>query len=117
MAMGMTVDRLAQRLSAKVHFIEQGREIACAYAGDFLSLVMGRAKPGCAWFTVMNNVNVAAVACLTDCACVVLCEGTEPDPMLLEKCKAHKIPLLSPRHPIYEACVEFYKASRDEGIL
>lgn len=115
--MSLTVEKYAGRISAEAYFLQEDREISCAYAGDFLSIVMGSAKPGCVWFTVMNNVNVAGVACLIDCACVVLCEGTKPDPMLLEKCRAHGISLLSTPQPVFEACVEFYKVCRDEGIL
>lgn len=115
--MALTVEKYAQKVSAKVYCLQRDREITCAYAGDFLSFVMGRAQPGCVWFTVMNNVNVAGVAHLTDCSCVVLCEGTAPDAALLEKCRAHDIPLLSTPQPVYEACVEYYKACKDEGIL
>ncbi len=51
------------------------REIKGAYQGDLLSWVMGRAQADNAWITIMSNVNVIAVASLSDVSCVILCEG------------------------------------------
>ena len=41
------------------------------YAGDLLSWVMSHATAGDAWVTIMSNINVAAVASLTEVACVI----------------------------------------------
>ena len=94
----MTVDRLRDILDARVAVLGDGeREVLSGYCGDFLSNVMGKAPADCVWFTVMSNVNVCAVATLTDCAAVVLCEGTEPD----------AANLLITGLPVYEAAVKF----------
>ena len=79
------------------------REIVGGYAGDFLSFVMGRAPADCAWFTVMTNVNVSAVATLADVGVIVLCEGVEPTPQLLEKVQEHGINLIGTEADIFEA--------------
>ena len=50
------------------------REIGGCYIGDLLSWVMGRAQQGDVWITIMNNINIVAVASLTGCACILLCE-------------------------------------------
>lgn len=55
------------------------KEVTSAYIGDLLSWVMGKAKSGDAWITIMSNKNILAVATLTDCACVILAEGVTPD--------------------------------------
>lgn len=56
------------------------RKIQYGYCGDLLSWVMGRAKSGNAWITIMNNINVVAVASLADVTCVIFAEGTDvPD--------------------------------------
>ena len=55
------------------------RSVRGGYAGDLLSWVMGRAKEGDAWLTIMSNANIVAVAALTDVSCVILCEGVQPD--------------------------------------
>ena len=46
---------------------------------------MSHAKCGDCWFTVMGNVNAVAVAVLSDCAAIVLCENSTLDGDALEK--------------------------------
>ena len=45
------------------------------YAGDLLSRAMSHVKAGNLWITIMNNMNVIAVASLTEDAAVLLAEG------------------------------------------
>ena len=37
------------------------KEVTSAYIGDLLSWVMGKAKSGDAWITIMSNKNILAV--------------------------------------------------------
>lgn len=83
------------------------REIIGGYAGDFLSFVMGRAPSSCAWFTVMTNVNVCAVATLADVGVVVLCEGVEPSEQLLDKAKEHNVNLIGTELDVFEAVKKY----------
>ena len=102
----MTVNQLADLLDAKVDNLPDGeRELTAGYCGDFLSFVMGKAPEGCAWFTVMNNVNVCAVATLADCGAVVLCEGVFPDAALSEKVRRQDVNLLLTDKTVYEAAL------------
>ena len=102
----MTVGKLADILGARIAVLADGdREVECAYCGDFLSNVMGKAPADCVWYTVMSNVNVCAVAALTDCAAVVLCEGAEPDAALAERAKEKGVNLLVTQLGMYEAAV------------
>ena len=72
----MTVKELSEALSATVICMPDGdREVSGGYAGDLLSWVMGRARLGDAWVTIMSNVNIVAVATLADPSCIVLSEG------------------------------------------
>ena len=48
------------------------RQITVPFCCDLLSIAMGRAPAGCAWVTVMANMNTLAVSALTDTACVIL---------------------------------------------
>ena len=50
------------------------RSITKPFCCDLLSIAMGRAPAGCAWVTVMGNLNTLAVAALADAACVILAE-------------------------------------------
>ncbi len=100
----MTVKELVQVLDAKVYNLDdEMREVTSGYAGDFLSAVMGKAPTDSAWFTIMNNVNVCAVATLAEVAVVVLCEGVEPDQPLLNKVKMQGVNLIAVKEDIYGA--------------
>ncbi len=100
----MTVNELKHLLNATVYNLEDGdREITCGYAGDFLSFVMGKAPTDCVWFTVMNNINVCAVATLAEVGVIVLCEGVEPDEPLLNKVKMQGVNMLAVDLDVYEA--------------
>ena len=58
----MTVEQLAKTEGfAPICVPDETREILGGYAGDLLSWVMGRAKEGDAWVTIMSNVNIVAV--------------------------------------------------------
>ena len=53
------------------------RVVTGGYVGDLLSWVMGRARSGQAWITIMSNINTVAVASLADVACVTLPEDVQ----------------------------------------
>jgi len=74
----MTVKELAQKAGFEAVLLPDGdREICGVYIGDLLSWVMGRAQSGNVWITIMSNLNVIAVASLSDVSCVLLSEGVE----------------------------------------
>ena len=76
----MTVKELAGKQGFKSVAMPDGnREIHGIYIGDLLSWVMGRAKADDAWITIMSNINIVAVATLTDVACVLLAEDVTPE--------------------------------------
>ena len=78
------------------------REVIGAYIGDLLSWVMGRASSDNAWITIMSNVNVIAVATLSDVSCVILAEGVTPDDELVRTASAKGVNLLVSSMPTYE---------------
>lgn len=76
----MTVRGLKEALDLSAFALPEGdRDVRGGYAGDLLSWVMGRAREGDAWLTIMSNANIVAVATLADVSCILLCEGVEPD--------------------------------------
>ncbi len=84
-------------------------EITKPFACDLLSFAMSKASKGCAWFTVMGNVNTIAVSVLTECACMVLCEGAELDQVALEKAKQQNVTVYSTEMPVFDAALALYK--------
>ena len=101
----LTVEMLAKELDLNIMELpDGGREIEGGYAGDLLSWVMGRAQPGDAWVTIMSNMNVSAVAQLTDVACVIFAEGVVPDREAVNKAELHGINLLGSDLGVFELC-------------
>lgn len=84
------------------------RHLTGCYIGDLLSWVMGKAEPGHVWITIMSNVNIVAVATLTDCAAVLLAEGVMPEADVLEKANAQGVTVLSSEKSAYELSKEIY---------
>lgn len=78
------------------------REISGAYVGDLLSWVMGRANSGDAWITIMSNVNILAVATLTDVACIILTEGVSLDADVLSTAVEKGVNVISSTATSYE---------------
>ena len=76
----MTVFELSQQSGIRVLAMPAPeREIEGVYVGDLLSRCMSRVTEGCLWITIMSNINIIAVASLTDVACIVLAEGVSLD--------------------------------------
>lgn len=99
----MNVSQLVQEAGYTVFSRGEDRAVESGYCGDFLSNIISRAPDACAWLTVMNNVNVAAVATLIDCACIVLCEGTAPDEALQKRAESLGLWVIGTRENVFEA--------------
>ena len=74
------------------------------YAGDFLSRAMSRVSEGDLWITIMNNVNVIAVASLTDAAAVILAEDVTMDASVINAANAKGVCVYSSDKTVYELC-------------
>jgi len=72
------------------------------YASDLLSCVMAGAKPGNLWVTLQAHVNIVAVAALTEVSAVIISEGAQPEPAVIEKANAQGITLLGTSASTYQ---------------
>lgn len=91
----MTVEQLKNELDLKaVCLADPQREIEGGYVGDLLSWVMGKAQSSNAWITIMSNLNIIAVASLTDVACIVLAEGVQLDENVIKTAEQKEINVL-----------------------
>ena len=79
------------------------------YAGDFLSRAMSRVEYGNLWITIMSNVNVIAVASLTEAAAVILAEDVTMTPDVLAAAEEKGVAVYSSGKSVYELCVEIDK--------
>lgn len=100
----MNVSDLVNKLDLKVltDCDISDREVSGCYIGDLLSWVMGRATSGDVWITIMNNINIVAVASLTDCACILLCEGVNVEKEIIDKANSQDIVILQSDKTAYE---------------
>ena len=80
----------------------EDREINGCYIGDLLSWVMGRAQADNVWITIMNNVNIVAVAALADVACILLCEDVKVDQSIIDKANSQNIIIVSSKLTAFE---------------
>lgn len=102
----MTVNELSTKCGFKGVAIPDGeKQVTGGYAGDLLSWVMGRAKEGDAWITIMSNVNIIAVAALADVACIILTEGVGVDEDIIKTAVEKGVNVLSTDLTTYETAV------------
>ena len=102
----MTVKELSEHQAFEsVTMPQPEREIKNVYIGDLLSWVMGKAQENDAWITIMNNVNVIAVASLSDTACVILSEGVTLAEDIKSTAEKKGINVLSTEKSSFEAAI------------
>ncbi len=74
------------------------------YVGDLLSRAMSHVESGNLWITIMNNINVVAVASLTEAAAVLLAEDVTLMPEAEAAAKEKGICILSASESAFELC-------------
>ena len=104
----MKVSELIEKLNLDI-LTQKGfedRDVTGCYIGDLLSHVMGKATEGDCWITILNNINIVAVASLTEAACVLLSEGVSADEKIIEKADGEGIIILKSDLTAYELAVK-----------
>ena len=92
----MTVNELTAKYALTPVVVPDGeREVSGGYCGDLLSWVMGRAQQDNAWITIMSNMNIVAVASLSDVSAVILAEGVTLDQSVIDTASAKGVNILS----------------------
>lgn len=85
-------------------------QISNVYICDLLSWVMSHAQKGDAWITVLTNVNVAAVAVMTDVACVIIPEDIIAEELTLKKANENGIIIISSQYSAFEISKRIIKS-------
>lgn len=107
----MTIHDVVQGLSAAYLTPEPSAEYQCekpingGYACDLLSLVIAGVQQDEAWFTILNSMNVVAVAVLSECALVVLTERVTMEPSVVARAIEKNVTIVSTPLSTYAACV------------
>ncbi|MDD3170784.1 MAG: AraC family transcriptional regulator [Bacilli bacterium] len=74
--------------------VDLTKPIKGMYVSDLLSWVMGHAKEeNTVLLTVLNSLNVVAVAVLLDFSAVIFCEDVTPNEEIVVKANSENIPL------------------------
>ncbi len=103
----MTVKELTQALELRsLTMPDPDKACEGVYIGDLLSWVMGRAQYADVWITIMSNINVVAVAALSDVACILLAENVVPEDTVLQTAEAKGINVLTSPKTAYQLARE-----------
>ncbi len=103
----MTVSELKEKLALEeISLPDSEREVTGCYIGDLLSWVMGAAKSGDAWITIMSNINIVAVAALCDTALIILAEGVTVDDVVKNAAMLRGVNILSSDKSAYVLATE-----------
>ncbi len=100
----MKVDALCEKLGARVLCGTTDREFEGVYTGDLLSRAMSRVQMDNAWVTIMANINVVAVANLTEPAVIVLAEDVIMQQDALDAALENDLCVITSPMSAYEIC-------------
>ena len=87
------------------------RKISGAYVCDLLSMAMAGVKDGDLWITVHTNINIVAVASLTNAACVVIPEAIPVEELTVKRAEEQGVVLIQAPHSSYEIAVRYFLQS------
>ena len=90
--------------------IYQDLPISHGYCCDMLSWAMSRLDGLSCWFTILNSINVIAVASLSGCPCIVLTENVTMNDEVLNKARDENICVCVSGESTYDAAVRLAKA-------
>ncbi len=107
----MTVEKLAQVLNADILTCaeDKDKQVTGCYVCDLLSLAMSKVQAGDAWITVQTNINIAAVAVLTDASCVVVAEGMHIEDSVTAKASSEGVTIIKTQMSAFDAAMEIGK--------
>ncbi len=91
----MKIKNLADKIGMTIKSGSGDKEVSGVYVCDLLSWVISHAKPNDLWVTVINNVNIIAVASLADVACIVIPENINIDENVLKIAEEKDVTILS----------------------
>lgn len=100
----MKVDDIIKNLQLGIAAGSGGteNEAAGCYIGDLMSMAMAKLEQGFVWITIQTNLNVVAVASLTDAACVIIADGCTLDSDAAKRADTEEIPVLTTEKSAYE---------------
>ena len=102
----MNVKELANELNLEI-ISDSGnmnQKVDGAFAGDLLSLAMSSVEKDNVWVTVQTNLNILAIASLTEASCVIVASSMNISDEVIQKAKDEEICLFRSKDNVYELC-------------
>ena len=93
--------------------VYQDLPVSRGYCCDMLSWSMSRLDGETCWFTILNSINVIAVASLAGCPCVVLAENVIMDEGVLSKAKDENICICMSGDSTFDAAARLAEAFKN----
>lgn len=78
------------------------------YVSDLLSDVMGNAREGDAWITIMRHMNAVAVASMIGLSAVIFAKGLVPEQAVIDRAETENVCLISSPLPVLDLAAILY---------
>jgi hypothetical protein len=82
------------------------REVQGCYCSDLLSHCMSNIDSGNLWITVQVNINIVAIAVLTELSAIIISQDMTVDSSVIEKATEENITIFRSPLPSYELCLK-----------
>lgn len=105
----MTINDISKALELTLITGDVAKEFDGVYVGDLLSRAMSHVEADNLFVTIMANVNVIAVASLTEAAAVILCEDVRLPEEAIEAANTNGITVLTTPISAYEVCCRVHE--------
>jgi hypothetical protein len=92
-----------------------GVRVSTGYASDLLSCVMAGAQSEGVWVTLQAHMNIVAVAALLESSAIIITEGAQPNPEVIEKANEQEVTLLSTSMPTFEVVGKLWEMGLRQG--
>jgi len=103
MKLNDVIQKLDLKIITQTNFAD--REVAGCYIGDLLSWVMSKAQKDNIWITVQTNINIVAVAALTEVSCIIIPEEIIVDEATIKKANMQDIVILGSSKISFELAI------------
>ncbi|MFZ6029287.1 MAG: DRTGG domain-containing protein [Chloroflexota bacterium] len=114
----MTLQEIIDRLNLKILTTPKNFHAitpSSGYASDLLSCVMAGAQSDGLWVTLQAHMNIVAVAALLESSAIIVTEGAQPEPEVIEKANEQEVTLLSTDMPTFEVVGKLWEMGLRQG--
>ena len=112
----MKINEISEALELTLVTGDDTKEFNGVYVGDLLSRAMSRVEADNLFVTIMANVNVIAVASLTEAAAVILCEDVRLPKEAIEAADTNGITVLTTPLTAYEVCCTVHDLTSGKAV-